>query len=822
MPRRSRTKQQRRPTRTRGKTPLNRWDIPVVIRVSDEDNALIPHVEVARAIGFVKAKARQLTKLLWRDSSQSSARNNLPNRTYYWAMPGSEIAIIELKTNPREQSWHARIIGGKRLGQFIWIPTDDVDGDKDQILVKAEGFEGPYEVFKDNDLVAGNIDWKGPTRTKDANGDPLVDPRQITDVITWRGPENRVHQMGSVAGMTTSTFKDGAEYATAPNDDGVLGAAIQGLIAEEEGDPGRRDVMICLDSSTFSLSGGPEGIGVLKFNIYVRPEAALIDGSLIDPTPFDPEDNPNGWKLIATLDAFDDIAAERWTRTRMWYFNRDGTQASAMLPSNIDADSVGAGAPIVRRNISPAVGNEPELHPMHLRLATININAFAETATISFEAREPIFETTKVGEVTECSASGSFANFCQGPPVGSYTTLRTETAITTHSGGPRRVAVDYIGNTRVFATMNLITGAGTSTVASTNETHTGNPGFGTCPGASGDINPTDVDIDGSIEGTSKFGYELRVGTSVVPIWHEETTTSSAISLNNNNSDGTFDEVEVESTFNQVGIVWLDLRVGLVIYSESSHLLAGRKGDQGFPFGSDADNIKMLFNHPAEQVSQRNARIKAVRGGNTLAEYAEGATRGNVGVGLATYPRTRIQGTTTPTATPCMVGPINCTINFSNTSFSPLPGDCDFLKGFTSFGIVPVTTEEIPISLESLTDRDDNLASFPSNESNFNRQGTAQTDTARNTAFSFETFEGVVVGASGGDPEFTYPGPKWLNFIHGDDLIDVSNQVEYFDDGPDMMPGTPDDILRPPVEVDTGRAKNVGWNGAVGAGSIKIL
>ena len=830
-------KKTRRPIQTRGWTKFNRSDLPVVIRVSDEDQALIPHIEVSRAIGFLKAKARQLTHLIWRSNErEGSTLNSLPYRTYYYAMPGSDIKILELKTNPREQSWHARIIGGAvRFGQFIWVPADDVATfQKQNILVKSAGFEGPYEVFVEPDLVAGNIDWKGPTRTTDINGDPLIDPTQITDVVTWQGPENRVMQYVREAAKSSNTWKDGAVYAKAPIDDRVVGAAIQGTFGSgTPPDTGRKDVMICEETATFSKTGGVQGIGVLNFNVYIRPEGATIGGILDDDTPRHPVDNPNGWKLIATLGTFDDIAVERWTRTHTFYFNRNGTEASAMLPSNLpfDLGPLDPTVPIVRRNISPTAGEEPNRMPMHLRLATITIDAFAETASISFGAREGIFQRSSVGSITR-DASGSIMNMCIGAPIGTFNISRSETGTVSYTGSARRVAVDYVGNTRVFARLDLIAGAGTALFNSATETHVGNnPAFGLgtgfCPGDEGCANIFNIQISGTFTSSAKFGYTLNVGSSAINLWHEEEVLDSNTAVqgicNGAISSGSTTSTEVEATADQVGILWLDLREALVIYAESSHTVQGKFGTANNA-GSTTDDLFRTFHNQAGGglASETRALIHAQQGGNTLIEYREGTSVPTGSFGFISMGRTRAQGETTDTDDDCIVGqdPENCTINWSNTVASVAVFDSDAPKALGSgFGLVPQVTEIIPVSLESFNDRDDNLQSGGFAQINWNRRGTAATDTAGNTAFSFNTFEGLELGT------FTYPGPKELTFIHGDDLVDVMNQVEYFDPGPDEELGTEDDILQPPVDEDTGRARVIGWFSSPpfsGTGTIKIL
>jgi hypothetical protein len=91
-----------------------------------------------------------------------------------------------------------------------------------------------------------------------------------------------------------------------------------------------------------------------------------------------------------------------------------------------------------------------------------------------------------------------------------------------------------------------------------------------------------------------------------------------------------------------------------------------------------------------------------------------------------------------------------------------------------------------MSFESFTSRD---TAEPAAQAN--RPRAAAVDTAGNTALSVKTyvdFGGEFVGT-----------PPWINFITGDDLIDVMNQVTY-DDG-----GEPP-VELPPIEAATGHAK----------------
>jgi hypothetical protein len=90
--------------------------------------------------------------------------------------------------------------------------------------------------------------------------------------------------------------------------------------------------------------------------------------------------------------------------------------------------------------------------------------------------------------------------------------------------------------------------------------------------------------------------------------------------------------------------------------------------------------------------------------------------------------------------------------------------------------------------------------------------THATDTAGNVALSIRTWEGRQA------VEGFFPGPTWLNYIDGDDLIDVMNQVTYIDPGPNQALGDFDDFDLPPLD-DTARADPAG---SASSGTIYIL
>jgi hypothetical protein len=428
--------------------------------------------------------------------------------------------MIEIKTSPPAGMWLVRIVGdSSKFGNFMWVPTegpDFPDVPRDQILVKAEGFGGAYNVEIQPDLIAKGIDWKGFTRTEDISGNELSRP--ITDVLTWEGPGARYINYAGGSALDRFVYKDGVEYTDTSNlinhldgfglGDSVVGAAIQGTFGSPEG---RRDVLIT--RGDFSEFRGAQGIGFLSWKIWTRNENGT-DGEFV-PVPAvpdpdaDPQPNPNGWKLIATIDAPDNVAVNRYGRMPIWFFNQSGTEASLMLPVQ---DS---GIKPRRQRSFFAIETIPRDFPMELQLATLSIDAFAETASIAFEAREPEVTGQQVDTFTG-QGSGNVTNFCEGCPVGSQQGSLTTSSVWTFNGEVRRVAVDYKGDTRVFATMALRQGAGRSEIKNSSFTTTFSGGP-VPPG--GGCSETTVDAD--FENIEKFGWDLRVGGATMAYKYED-------------------------------------------------------------------------------------------------------------------------------------------------------------------------------------------------------------------------------------------------------------------------------------------------------------
>jgi hypothetical protein len=115
--------------------------------------------------------------------------------------------------------------------------------------------------------------------------------------------------------------------------------------------------------------------------------------------------------------------------------------------------------------------------------------------------------------------------------------------------------------------------------------------------------------------------------------------------------------------------------------------------------------------------------------------------------------------------------------------------------------IPRNLNANKVSLESMQFDDTDTLNAASGSNSILLNSTHATDTAGNVALSIRTYEGRT-NAIG-----VWPGPARLNYIDGDDLIDVMNQVTYVDPGPDAELGTADDFDLPPLD-DTARAKGL--------------
>jgi len=131
----------------------------------------------------------------------------------------------------------------------------------------------------------------------------------------------------------------------------------------------------------------------------------------------------------------------------------------------------------------------------------------------------------------------------------------------------------------------------------------------------------------------------------------------------------------------------------------------------------------------------------------------------------------------------------------------------------------------PPSLESLARDDLSENGSTNNRTAFldiRREYSIATDGAGNVAMSARTWNGEGVdfipvesrGVTVFPPAISESDPEYLNFITGDDLLDVMNSIPHFDRGPDNIIGTPDDVPLTDIEVATGRARSFLFNGTI--------
>lgn len=561
----------------------------LVIRVSDSDNNLVSHVQEAAgwAIGFVRSKCSQLDMQL-----RNSNNGQLPQRSYYWAIVGKDVARISLKVDVLTQSWFAKIIvGGLRVGDLIMIPTDSTTGARPQILVQSEGTGGPYVTTRDpptepgTAFVAGNFDWKGRTRKTDFDGNPLDRPE--TDILTWNGPITRAGPtLGGVTPMGDDVWKDGLLYAVAPAGEFIVGSAIQARGIANLEQLGDRKHIIITDSTT--TSGGPGGRGEATWKVYTRPEETIADPGR-DPGIYHPDTNPGGWKLIATLTSPDDFNGTRWQRMRVWYFNRSGNQCSAMMPVNEAGDPAGptyAGG-----------GTKSNTFPMRSRLMSIDINAFTEIVTLNDEGVEPTLVHTVVNTINGCSDT-----------MGSQSASSTSTW-----GGTipatRRVSVDYKGDTRVFATLGV-----TSSGQDVRSSSVGGGGW-SVSGALG------VDID----------FSLRIGATTVSLGsYSETETMIASGSAFSPSGSIIRNVVAQSMsgpfFPIIGgstkLLYADLRSDLAIVSYGTLSDRTDSSVNAAGIAVNATNVVTVSYTPWDLTLNRSVLQEATINGDVVASYSD--------------------------------------------------------------------------------------------------------------------------------------------------------------------------------------------------------
>lgn len=839
-------------------------------RVQDENGKIASHAELGAAIGWAKQRVSALHRRLLRSDP---GRNQLPHRQYKFAWPEKKIKRIEIESVPWRGVWEVRIIGGESFGgSLLWMPFDDTRGfsfgnkRSEFQLVKAEGKDGPYTVSFQPDLRAQRIDWKGPLRTEDANGDPL--PVPVRDVLTWEGPQNRYGPQ-HVRATTLGEFvwKDGRKYARSPrygfrnqqpffgwtrdfdglddpendpenrgNAQFLFGAVVGAAIQEKDGE--RRDVLI---TQVVNINGGAQGVGDVTWHVWWRPAGVGLGTNGI----FQPSingDDPNKWHLIASLPAHSIVSQERQRRHSAWFFNESGTEASTMIPDNTVGDYLPNPSviPILTRrgNIDvtdPAKntqGVQPPQFPYYLSMGTISVDAFAETASISIGARSagPARGINNPFQGT-CSASGSSSTTCPEPGVpqtsnGSFSENASGSASSSVNGGPWTVAVDYKGDTKVTAQIHLkSSGSATNFSYSQTSSISGPSGSGTTTGS----------YDQTIVETS--GYELRAGGLNITLSDFNRTrsfTAETASFNyTQDGPGSDSRIPAMNAF-EGNLMWLDLRTDLALWAfvaSGSVVASGSNGVWrsslgGQSFGGQSLNSRFhRITYDVTSSTEVKIAIQLIQGSSVLAEHSLVATDDSPPFIGGGFDGVQFGITRTFPGDP-ELGEQLCPVGESFTT--EVDSGSAIWDGKNEDAEPSEIIARGPPSLESLARRDDQEARAAGGF----QVGTVRdvirfysiaTDGAGNVAMSVETWNGAnrqsitLAGGRGASitpPPISATDPKYLNFLSGDDLIEVMNSIPHFDRGADNTFGTPDDVPIEGIDEITGRIASGEFNGLV--------
>jgi len=571
--------------------------------------------------------------------------------------------------------------------QGLIMTPRDVLGPRDQILVTADQLNGPYRVQIQDFPVAGRVDWRGPLPG---------------DVLTWNGPANRVGPANGFLNSGTAIFKGGRQYATTP------GPMIGGAAFQASG--GTRKLVAIVDET--SQTGGPNGIGSGQWRVYVRPEGRNLSGAEIS-FP----DNPDGWLDIGTFDPPSLFNGERWSRFRTWFFNESGTQASVFVPVNELGDTVPDRLffPVDTPPPPGFLEADPDRCTNRIQLMTVDIDAFAGTVSANIDAQEPVQTWTAVSVSGGCT----FTPGNGGNPTGSYS--QTDTWNLT---GTRRIAVDYKGDTRVFAT---VEGSGPKTAT-----------------RSSNFEGTVV-LEGTFSMSGKIANTLRIGS----VAFDFAANDRAMSVSADSSpgfNGTYtssESINVGSLSNdfavgglptgEAALYWADLRFDALAFCASRVQIFRTTGGTArlVSFAQCSAAFSVLRDAPNEEAIA--GPIRGFFEGAKVFEYQP------AGVATSGVGPSNVAGVHIVTAETC----------------------CPFDPGSAT----PIETH---VSLDSFASRDD--AGFSTKTLG---QGYG-VDENGNGAMSNRTLrDQIILGAP-----FIGPPPGYLNFISGDDLQDVMNQVEY--------------------------------------------
>jgi hypothetical protein len=861
----------------------------ISFRVEDRNNAITSNAALGAAVGFAKRFIRQENRRLLRNGK----RTKLPKKKYNFAMPKKGIKRIEIESDPK-WGWFVRIIGGgTTVGSFILIPWDHKTPDhRDTILVKSAAKNGPYEVSVQREFVGGIIDWKGPLRTEDLQGNELDPPQR--DVLTWIGPDNRYgpqhtrrrsgntfNGFGSYVGGAF-IYKDGQAYARAPDilrpegnqspipstrvRRGVVCAA--SILRFDDSGPH----LFCItDELDLDLGLGPDGLGEGKFHVWIKRDHNptdlrfdIYDRNFPDGLTTGPGGRSNfrgGWEMVAEFSPPRGFYPERWMRSRMWFFNESGTECSTMLPVQ-ERRPDGTWPAVIRNNTSWLGFSDPRItgvpwgsFPWTLQEATINLSVSfggegpaSATMTLGNLNTDPV-TSVRAPTVYDFNASGSTQSTftdttgdCALPEIhigsGTQSDEQICTWNTAYSGGPWNVAVDYKGDTKVYAQLTLPNDVGFfQTVRGKKTDNLTALGVG--------LVADEIIQESDWTRQNVTGMDLVVGSTRVPMLRREETTNAAwqstakfnvsglsVTLASYEVDGS-ETTSIETADTPQGSdnwlapfggapMYIDLREDLVVWSvQTTRNVPSTSRQAGGGFNAFTWS-------PWDGEAYYATLIQVWRNGALVDEYRQDVdcpgANGAFSIGGAIFSRSLASEVTEDTydfdECSSQDPPYSWIVKsqvvgyvFNDPDIGQQPASTTISGNDGSVG----TAFQTP-SLEYMAGPDTAANIEPTREFflDWEHPMAIGVDGVGNLAFSIKTpgrraeennrFTHTVASSC----QLTIPiEPRYFNYIDGDILSDVMNQVTYIEPGPDGEYGTPDDVTLDPLDPDFAHA--VAWS-----------
>jgi hypothetical protein len=331
-----------------------------------------------------------------------------------------------------EFNWFNKVIAfnDPAFDGFRNLPISDTEKAPEQKQGLLRGEPGTYN-FEVRDVAFGlENDWRG-----EALG--------VDYVIRWQGPSGRYRELSTNPGAQDLTGENivsrGQLLAKLPENLDVLGACVTDAYEDPDW-PGRPLLNVIVDPRVLAF---PQ-----EFQLWRRPaDIANNDTSL-----FDPDESPDGWKIVgsAAWDDDFDITSFDTFYAGSTFFNASGTEARMMFP------------------LDPAQTPSGAFEQVQLQFLTGTLSQFTMNRIGQGFNLERTIDTTfqQTNNITgTCGSSLSVQN-------GSTNGSATSTISWVGNGSP--VAwVDWKGDTPVFATWEVPTGGSGSSSASFNITCTG-------------------------------------------------------------------------------------------------------------------------------------------------------------------------------------------------------------------------------------------------------------------------------------------------------------------------------------------------------------